>query len=75
MHANYRSSSYRFIAISLCECPSAGPIGCGFGEAPAPDSSKDRWGHVREEATLAVAVPSRLFAEALCTPWNLGLDS
>lgn len=75
MHAKHWSSSYRFIAISLCKCPSAGPIGCGFGEAPAPDSSKDRWGQVREEATLAVAVPSRLFAEVLCTPWSLGLDS
>lgn len=36
-------------------------MGCGFGEATVPDSSKDRWGQVEEEATLPVAAPTRLF--------------
>ena len=47
-----RVTAIIFITTGLCNCPVCMAISRGFREAPIPESSKDRWGQVEEEATL-----------------------
>lgn len=41
-----------FITTGCVTALRAEPADCGSGDAPGPDSSKDRWGQVEEEATF-----------------------